>query len=235
MSNTYFEATGLLHFRGPAKLTPVLRALFEPLNLDDDNIDTSSDARYIARTTSRAGDWADVLENLGDLADERGLPAVPPESPAEADDTTLGMRRVAAAHGVPDAELTSLLDAARTNDTAHLADLFKLAQLFNDGHNLRAITAEGCWHADRARLGEFGGYGVYKSEHVYSDMDSSQVVIDATELDAALDAGDHGAAVTLLTNQVARACRAVLDRETRVTITRLLLDRLVEDRSWQLT
>jgi hypothetical protein len=233
MSNTYFESTGLLHFRGPAKLTPLLHALFEPLNLDtDEDLSGTGDSRYIARTYARSGEWADVLENLAELADERGLPEAA-GADIDAGDPTAGLRRLAIERSVPADKLTPILDAATNLDTAHLADLYQLAQLLNDGHNLRAISAEGCWHADRALLGEFGGYGVYRSAAVACEGDSTQVVMDAAELDAALAGDDHEAAVTTLTKHLTRACSMVLDRDTRVAVTRLLLDRLIEDRSWQ--
>lgn len=237
MSNTYFESTGLLHFHGDAKVTPVVLAIFEPLNLDVEG-DDPSDALYIARTASRAGDWADVLENLTELADERGLPpAAQPSANTSEDgedfDATSGLRRLATASGVPETSLAPLLDAARNNDSADVADLFELAMLLQDGHNLRAIGVEGCWHADRPRLGEFGGYGVFRSGHVGSDGNSTQVITDATDLHVALESEDHLAAAKVLANQLARSCRAILDQSERASVTLLLLDQLVEDRSWQ--
>lgn len=238
MSNTYFEATGLLHFRGAAKVTPVLRALFKPLNLDEtEESGGAQDARYIARTASRAGDWTDVLENLDELANELGLAtATAPHSDAAVEEgVSSGLRRLAHAHAVLPADLAPLIEAAENTDTAQLADLYRLAQLLNDGHNLHAITAEGCWHGDRPRLGEFGGFGLFQSPHVYSDGDSSQIIIDATELDAALEANDVERAATALTKHLSRACRMVVDRQKRVAVTALLLDRLLEDRTWQLT
>lgn len=106
---------------------------------------------------------------------------------------------------------------------AELSTLTKLAQLFNDGHNLRGYSVQGAWHCDRPRLGEFGGDGEYFGPHVYMAGSSSFFVGLGEDLETVLAAGDVDAAASIVYHQmVASTLARIHDEDARDAVRRLV-------------
>ena len=156
MSNNYYDATGVLVLD---RITPVITALFGGFNLDATY--PGDGETYIARI-SEGNDpqWDDIRDNLVELAYQLGRPFPEDEEPSIQSYLRL-LAKHFSAEGDP--QLEHLLKAHRFEGDAELETLFIVARCLDDGHGLRAIRFEGCWHSDRPRLFEFGGDGMFIS------------------------------------------------------------------------
>ena len=167
MSNNYYDATGVLVLD---RITPVITALFGGFNLDETY--PGDGETYIARTSEGSDpQWDDIRDNLVELAYQLGRPFPEDEEPS-----IQSYLRLLAKHfsAESDPQLDHLLRAHR----------------FEDGHGLRAIRFEGCWHSDRPRLFEFGGNGMFISRDVTVYSSSTRALELGQDLHKAIQAGD---------------------------------------------
>lgn len=208
MANNYYDATGVLVLD---KVTPVITALFGGFNLDETY--PGNGEVYIARI-SEANDpqWDDILESLETLCGELGL-----SLPDDADESVGEYLHVLSSHfGVDqDVELGSLIAHNDFDDNADLSVLFDIARSFNDGHGLKAMKIEGCWHCSKPRLFEFGGNGEYYGRHIYVGDSSTTPLQVGAEVDDALEAGNLDKAAERLLKQINSLLAGVSNPEIR--------------------
>jgi hypothetical protein len=208
MANTYGDATGLLMFDGSARITPVIRLLFTPFKLGK-TPEASGTEHYVAvLAEDNAHFWDSYICRLADAAEAAfGIHFNDPRP-----DRLL--RELGAHLGF---DLTAFVETIDLDTSVALADVVRLAFLLDDGHNLSGLCLEGCWHCDRPRLWEFGGFASYVSRRYALDLSTSELLDFARALDAGLSqdtARAAGAVVDLIT----RLASGLADDATRVAL-----------------
>lgn len=207
MSNNYYDATGVLVLD---KVTPVITALFGGFNLDPDLGDGTA---YIAKISEdNDPQWDDIRESLVELAKELGL------TPSKGiDDGADGWLHALTTHfGDVDEEV--LCNIVEPDESVALVDIYGIASRLDDGHGLKAIKMEGCWHCDKPRLFEFGGHGEFIGRNCYVSSGSSRAIQLGDKLDAALASGNLEDGATQLMASVSSILDGVYDEEKRKTV-----------------
>jgi hypothetical protein len=218
MANTYDDATGVLLFDGPAVMTPVIRMLFTPFNLDETSYEGVDSQRYIAQLSEENEyDWDSYLEILIENA-RTTFGMVIPEACAPAE----VIRMIGIHFG---ADLAAFSDKIDFEGGVSIGSLVKLALLLLDGHNLVGYALQGAWHCDRPRLWEFGGWAVYQSKRYAIDQSSADVLGFAREMDAAL-ATDSLTAAGILYRWIEASLNGIADEPVRSDLARRVGQRL---------
>ncbi|MEC5406575.1 hypothetical protein VOM14_13550 [Paraburkholderia sp. MPAMCS5] len=219
MANSYYDGTGVLVLD---HVTPVITALFGAFLLDPDW--PGNGQAYIARISETSDPrWGDIRDGLMGLAAQLDLPC--PEEDVSID----VLLRLLVGHFRVDNEdrLNLLANAYQPDDIAGLEILFMLALCFDDGHGLRAIEFEGCWHCSKPRLFEFGGDGAFISREVIHYGNSREPIELGIGLREALVAGNLDSATTMVATMVRKTLAGIRDdgaRETLATQLASLLD-----------
>lgn len=211
MADNFYDATGVLVLD---KVTPVITALFGDFSLDERY--PGNGEVYIARMSECADpQWDDIEENLEKLCDELGL-----SLPDGADDSVKEYLYVLASHfgADQDVELLHLIEHSDFDDNADLSVLFDIARRFNDGHGLRAMKIEGCWHCSKPRLFEFGGQGEFHGRHIAVTGSSTTPLQLGEEVDNALEAGDLNNAAESVLKQINKLLAGVSNASFRETL-----------------
>jgi len=208
MANNYYDATGVLVL---ARVTPVITALFGGFKLGQP--DPNSGETFIAQVAeSNHPHWDDILENLVELASNLGL-----SLPAGSNGLIEDYLRALASHFGADqsVEIQNLIEQTDFEDGAELGLLFDFAVHFDDGHGLKAMQIEGCWHCDKPHLFEFGGDTEFRGR-LYNQYTSSQLARGlASAVGTALEIDDVETASDLLTAHVNELLAGVKSAGTR--------------------
>lgn len=212
MANNYYDGTGVLVLD---HVTPVINALFGAFLLDPDW--PGNGRAYIARLSETSDPkWSDVCDGLMDLAAQLDLPC------PEDDDVSIDvlLKLLAGHFGVGNENGPNLrADTLPSEDDASLEALFMIALCLDDGHGLRAIQFEGCWHCSKPRLFEFGGDGAYISREVIHYGNSREPVEFGYDLREALVARDLDRATATLATMVRKTLAGISDDAARETLT----------------
>jgi hypothetical protein len=178
MSNTYFDATGVLLFDGPARITPVIEMLFKPFNLGTQRADGPNQRYLNLLSEDSTPDWESYLDSL--IASQ-------PEAQRQALSLLESPASILSEIGLHlDVDLESFIATIDFDGQVDILDIVLLAKLFQDGHNLIGLSMEGGWHCDRALLWEFGGWAVHSTPRCTVDVSSSNVRRFAESLDEAI-------------------------------------------------
>ncbi|HDR9188810.1 TPA: hypothetical protein QDB51_002888 [Burkholderia vietnamiensis] len=223
MANNYYDGTGVLVLD---HVTPVISALFGAFLLDPDW--PGNGQAYIARISETSDPtWSDIRNGLMGLAAQLDLPC-----PEEDEVPLATLLQLLAGHFRIDNDggLNNLVDHHPFEDTADLEALFTIALCFDDGHGLRAIQFEGCWHCSKPRLFEFGGDGTFISREVILYSDSRQPIEFGRGFREALVADDIDSATTMLATMVRKTLAGISDDVARETLT-VQLATLLKDTS----
>lgn len=219
MANTYSDATGVLLFGGPAKITPVIRMLFAPFKLDDSEGDDPE--RYVAvLSEDNSYDWDRYIDEIIEAAESSfGIEFSEEHTPAES------VQTIASHFG---ADVSELLPSIEFDNYVLLSDVVALALLFDDGHNLVGVNLEGCWHCDKPRLWEFGGWATYASSRYFLSLATSEVSSFARAMDAS--AVESAAATAKELRKFTRKfVEGIIDPGQRALVARLLVEQLKRD------
>ena len=211
MANNYYDMTGVLSLN---KVTPVIKALFGPFELDETYPGNGS--VYIANISeSTSCSWDCVLDNLRELVEELGL-----SLPEDADDSVEEHLNVLATHFGADGNTTfaNLIEMVDFEDDADLDTLFTIARALDDGHGLKSYKTETSWHCSKPRLFEFGGAGDFRGLNIAVGDSSDRVTAMGENLDDALTAGDIAKAAGILQKKVDGILNGVFDESKRANI-----------------
>ncbi len=221
MATHYYEGTGVLMLD---RVTPVIKALFGAFALDENY--PGDGLAYIARIAeTNDPQWSDVLDNLGSLAAQLGIPVPDGDAPMLAP----LLERMAVHFGTDqDEELENLIEHHRFEDSADLEALLLIATCLNDGHNLVAIQFEGCWHCSKPRLFEFGGDGCYLSRELKVSRSSTQALQLGEQLRKAILAADAEEASALIALEAASLLAGIRDEPFRMTVRHRGAERLAQ-------
>lgn len=220
MANNHYEATGVLVLE---RVTPVIRALFGGFQLDADY--PGNGEAYIALVADAPPSWDDLREELVELAKPLGFtPSVEVIPPVGE------VLQVLAQHFGADgnAALMSLIGRDRFEDDADLHVLFLLATCFDDGHHLREIRFEGCWHCDKPRLFEFGGAGHYLSREFEAHSASGDALQLGHLIRDALSSGDFDQGATVIARETDRLLAGIRNAAHRRQLQRRVVWHLIE-------
>jgi hypothetical protein len=223
MANNYYDGTGVLVLD---HVTPVISALFGAFLLDPDW--PGNGQAYIARISETSDPtWSDIRDGLMGLAAQLDLPC-----PEEDDVPLATMLQLLAGRFCIDSDHgpNTLSDTWASEDTVDLETLFMIALCFDDGHGLRAIQFEGCWHCSKPRLFEFGGDGAYISREVIHYGNSRQPIEFGSGLREALAADDIDGATAMLATMLRKTLAGISDDVARETLT-VQLTTLLHDTS----
>lgn len=220
MANNHYEATGVLVLE---RVTPVIRALFGGFRLDADY--PGNGEAYIALVADASPSWDDLREELVELAKPLGF-----TSSVEAIPPVGEVLQVLAQHFGADgnAALMSLIGRDGFEDDADLHVLFLLATCFDDGHHLREIRFEGCWHCDKPRLFEFGGAGHYLSREFEAHSASGHALQLGHLIRNALSSGDFDQGATVIARETDRLLAGIHNAVHRRQLQRRVVWHLIE-------
>lgn len=206
MANTYSDATGVLMFDGPAKITPVIRMLFKPFKLDDEPEDSGNEHYVAVLAEDNDYSWDFYLDEVVDAAQQAfGIDFQGQEEPAD-------IIKMIGAHFSTD--LSTLIDSIDLDNLVLLDDVAQLALSLADGHNLIGLCLEGCWHGAKPRLWEFGGWAAYVSKRYALHLSTSAGLSFARAMDAGLAVGPDQAAV-VLASWIRRFINGIADEPVR--------------------
>jgi hypothetical protein len=166
-----------------------------------------------------APSWQSILEDLRDLAESLDI-----EVPVNDEWFAGDYLRVLARHynADSDAVLSRLLATHQFTDDADLDTVYRVAERMDDGHGLKSMRIEGCWHSDRPRLFEFGGDCSFYSRQVKLDSNTSNAVEFGAKLDSALVAGDAAAASAHIQSEFNKIVASIQDDQMRGQVSDLL-------------
>lgn len=216
MANNYYEATGTLVL---GTVTPVVHALFGAFKLDAKY--PGDGECYIANLSEvNEPNWDDIRQALVALARERGL------APTDGvhDETDAWLRALCADFGDQDDKLAS--EIAGFEDSVWVGDVFEIAQKLDDGHGLKAVKLEGCWHCSKPRLFEFGGAGHFITNDCRVGVASGDAIEYGIALQEALDGGNLDNVAAVAFEQVQKILGSLQDEETRNAVKRKLAAKL---------
>ena len=220
MANNHYEATGVLVLD---RVTPVIRALFGGFQLDADY--PGNGEAYIALVGNAPPSWDDLREELVELAKPLGfIPSVAATPPVGE------VLQVLAQHFGADGNvaLMSLIGRDRFEDAADLHVLFLLATCFDDGHHLREIRFEGCWHCDKPLLFEFWGAGHYLSREFEAHSASGHALQLGHLIREALSSGDFDQGATVIARETDRLLAGIRNAAHRRQLQRRVVWHLIE-------
>jgi len=219
MANTYSDATGVLLFNGSAKITPVIRTLFAPFKLEEEP-ETSGTEHYVAVLSEDNGyDWDRYVDELVEGA-ERHLGLT-----IEAELPPIAVVRAIGKHFQADVE--DLIGSIHFDNFVLLSELVALALRFQDGHNLVGLSLEGCWHCDRPRLWEFGGWSTFASARYILALSTVDISAFARAMDTHTAEGAVPAARSLSV-YVKELIDGIVDRRLRTEVVPALIALLGE-------
>lgn len=212
MANSYYDCTGALVL---GKVTPVIKALFGAFNLESGE-PGSGEVSIAKISESDSLTWDDVLDNFDELITQLAIPA--PDQPYQTVSDYLGI--LAKHFGTADDKfIQELIQRDDFEDDPSLGTLFGLADRFDDGHGMKAMKLEGCWHSDRPRLFAFGGDGAYHSRNFRHSVSSSDARELGEAMDAALANDDLDAAAGRIMKEVDVILKSVTDARVRDELT----------------
>ncbi|TBU88450.1 hypothetical protein [Phytopseudomonas dryadis] len=219
MANNYYDATGVLVLD---RITPVIAALFSGFKLDASY--PGNGQAYIARIAEdNEPDWDTIYENLVDLAVSSNLPVSTEDIPPMDELLAVFAKHFGADH---DEALMNLIEQHGFDDVVDVDALFLIATRFNDGHNLKEICLEGCWHCSKARLFEFGGDGYYWSHEFETFSASGQAIQLGREIRRALLSSDLDTAATAIERETTRLLSGINDEAQRKQLHRRVIGQL---------
>lgn len=230
MANNYYQGTGVLVLKS---VTPVISALFGGFHLDG-NYPGNGEAYIAVIPEDTDLQWDSIRENLEELATSLGLRS------ADADDAFIEsgqalkdcLRTLAAHYGAgKNEDLSGLIDAIYVESDIAVSEAFEIAVRINDGHDLKALRWEGSWRSARPLLFEFGGDSLYLGEQCQLSSSSSESLLFAHDVDAALESGDLVGAAEHFTKQFNKLLDGVTDLERQERIRVLIAERLVPSAS----
>ncbi len=221
MANNYYDSTGVVVLE---KTTPIIKALFGCYNLDETEPGDGSAEVYIAQVAEdNSIRWDEIFEALTERLIEWKVVS---ENEAPEDmETCLAM--VGAHFGkAEDPDLLSIIESGSFTEDSDLMTLFDLAQIFDDGHGLREIRMEGCWHCSKPRLFNFGGDGMYVSKNLTLTGNSTSIVGLGEEISHAITANDNAKAAEKLAAHIDSILNGVADEGVRNALRLELIQRM---------
>ena len=175
MSNPTFDASGVLLFDWPARVSPIIQMLFRHFHLGATDSGHNDRCTIAVLNQDARPTWASYLEQLIDSI--LGRVAQLPTSdilPA------LGRRC--------GADLRSFAETIRLDERVEIADVVRLALLLRDGHNLVGFSMQGAQQGDGTPLGAFGGWASHVNPHCAVHLSTGEIIDFVEQLTGALDA-----------------------------------------------
>lgn len=164
MSNAEFNATGVLLFDGPARITAVIEMLFAPFHLNavgDDADDRRRIEMHIASTLS----WERYLQQLA-----QALPEVVRLALSMRNEPSQCLHAIG---GLFSTNLSAFAETIDLDAGVDIGDIVNLALRLHDGHNLIGFSLAGAWQGGNRHPGAFGGWASYRTPHYALNLSSA--------------------------------------------------------------
>ena len=231
MANTYYNTTGVLHLE---RVTPVIRALFGHLELDPTY--PGNGQTYIADLAEQTNNsWSEVLKGVRELLIKKGK--IPSESLTNGDEddeyiVAVGKENIQKLGELINLDgslkLPALLAQIELDNSPGLVELFRLAELLDDGHGLTACNVQSSWHCSKPKIGEFGGSGEFIGKHAHTASTSYQAESLGLALEAALSSPENSvtAAACVIQTKLSMMLLSIQDDTVRAAVTAQLVDQL---------
>lgn len=254
MANNYYSMTGTLTAK---KLTPVLSAIFQGLNIDQYG---DSDVYYIAQDEDTSSPYKeDLLESLSELvetlkessgdsciedeyfeeeSESGGKECIETEEEdAESVDEDdfekvvfelANLIKLSAEKQEQLGAITERLKGYDDYDDIEVDTLYELASCLDDGHGLSEIATEASWYCTKPRLFEFGGAGYYESSNLTMHMGSVQPRGKGPEVDKHIKEGDFESAAKVYAKIFKELLDGIKDAELKGTLTEMVASELLK-------
>lgn len=214
MTTSYCEGTGTLVLE---KVTPIIEALFSGLSLDKSY--PGHGEAYITDINSEDRGWDSIRESLAEVSEAmKILPT------SEVQDEHDGRLHALFVHfGDKSGELFKEVAGYEGSESASISELYRIAQVLNDGHGLKAIKFESAYHCSKPRLFEFGGSGLYLSNECTLDSSSNAALMLGVDLRNALEANDLNRAAQLVCAQTKLILNGIHDAKKSEGVAKELI------------
>lgn len=218
----YVESgAGCLLFDTGGALTPLIKAIFAPYGLSDDDGDDPEQA-YVAHSSHGDVTVERVFAGLAGWARQQGVPV--PEG--RVDLVLAAARHLGVAVSLPEVrELAA--PGADPDDDYPLALAVELAMLLDDGHGLAGIDYQSAVTASRPVYEGFGGHALRIGRHVHVSQGTDEIADLAEGIESALARSDVQAAAVCIEGYVARWLDAIHEPH-RAAVAAALADGLAE-------
>jgi hypothetical protein len=219
MANCYTTTIGSLIFEGDAKITPVIKALFTTRARGEPFLNQWQVAEIPEDTDLT---WDGTLEQF-----QGAFKGVDEINPQDEEEVAEWVDAVGRHLGADMEKLKPFLDHIVDGTDPDLEQVFELAMLLNDGHNLMALCYESANSSDRNDSS--GGHGLFVTDRVrmWVHTGGPTNVGPALHLQAMVDDAE-GAAQTLMT-EVDNLLNSILDpdlrRRTRAHLGKLIWEK----------
>jgi hypothetical protein len=226
MANNYQDVVGVIKVK---LVTPVIRALFGCYSLDE-KYPGNSEA-YIASCNSNytTAHWETMMPDLEKLCLYLKVPFPQTSSKEQTDfgfdeenfsgDLATVFETLFTHFGVMGElkaqEYVKFLMDVDGYDEPQLRWLFEIAQLLNDGHDLEYYQVDAAYYSDKARLGEFGGWGEYRSNTYSSHVSSHWAKVRSQEIEQMLVKKDYADIASYVGSQCATVINGIVDPQAR--------------------
>jgi len=159
----YYEGTGVLNLTAT---TPVIRALFEPYNLNKATAAPGKTTIAIHRKFYNPT-WSDIFMNLSTLATTLGYQSQLGKNTHTSPINCLSfLTQYFNIESLDTDYLHIFCEEYEPDMQPPLEELFELASHFNDGHHLEYIIFSGVHHCTEPELGSFHGECVFISKEI---------------------------------------------------------------------
>jgi hypothetical protein len=175
MSNTSFDASGVLLFDGPARVTPVIQMLFRPFHLNATDSGHNDRCTIEVLSSDARLRWESYLEQLIDSILGRVA-----QMPTADILPSLGRR-----YG---ADLRSFAESTSLEERVEVADVVRLALVLRDGHNLLGFSMQGARKGEGNPIGAYGGWASHVNPQCSINLSTGEIIDFAEQLTDALDA-----------------------------------------------
>jgi hypothetical protein len=242
MANNHQDVVGVIKVK---LVTPVIRALFGCYNLDEKY--PGNGHVYIASSDSNytGAYWETMMPDLGKLCDylKVKLPEVvryriDDNYGCEENEVEFGSDLVCVFENLFSHFSTITYPAAQKYlqnfravdgyDTPELKWLFEMAQLMDDGHGLEYYQVDAAYYCDKPRLGEFGGWGEYRSNTYSTYISSHWANVRGQEVDRMLASQDYAGVGNYVGVQFTSVLHGIVDPHARQQVANASIRQLNE-------
>ncbi|XZG70208.1 hypothetical protein ACTSKR_16405 [Chitinibacteraceae bacterium HSL-7] len=221
MADYYSQWTGVLYL---SKITNVIKVMFEGYSVAQRVEATDSVCfTYVAyKSEAMEPDWVDLLLKLINVVDSSIQ--VDDEEPSSL------LRAIGKHFKVESEALEALIKSIDFYDSPEFTVLFKLAQLFDDGHGLIGYQYEGANTCSRQLVDGFGGFGEFSGTHLRT-WSSSHDVKKYEVINGLLHEEKLGEAAGVLCSMVVRTLNGIADESQKREVTERLAALLMQQQA----
>lgn len=199
------------------KITPVIEALFDSFHLQ--KVKGKKNQFYISRRSKdREIHWSIIKDHISRIIHQFGLNQPDIHCIHTTDYFEYLLPQMEDSNAFTDDQVLHLADLLMTLDEEsriEFEQLFKLALVFNDGHDLKSLHYQSAWHCHRPNLFHFGGDAVYATKDIQICADTNLIMEFAEKLSNRLEKGDINESSKCVCEYLAQILVGLFDHKMR--------------------